>query len=135
MYSFATPPIKLKLGQQIGAGLLIAYHLDQSLCWANQCGTTNSKPPGPIIMWGESETLSSSLILFITLFFSHLHFWSLALNFQDDVIFGFDEGTTPVWAIPQVMGLRLDASLVLWAHLCVGQGTARASKLFFPLYK
>jgi hypothetical protein len=117
MYSFATPPIKLKLGHQIGAGLLIANHLDQSLCWA------------------ISETLSSSLIQFITLFFSHLHFWSPALHFQDDVFFGFDKGTTPVWAIPQVMGLRLDASLVLWAHLCVGQGTARASKLFFPLYK
>jgi hypothetical protein len=28
MYSFATPPIKLKLGQQIGGGMLIAYHLD-----------------------------------------------------------------------------------------------------------
>jgi hypothetical protein len=64
-----------------------------------------------------------------------------------------------VWAIPQVMGLRLDGSLVLWAHLCIGQGTAlqlfldsgpslgglcqqtgpqtpgRALKLFFPLYK
>jgi len=42
MYSFATPPKKLKLAQQIGAG------------------TTNSKPPGPIIMMGQSETLSSS---------------------------------------------------------------------------
>jgi hypothetical protein len=31
IYSFATPPIKLKLGQQIGGGLLIANHLDQSL--------------------------------------------------------------------------------------------------------
>jgi hypothetical protein len=36
MYSFATPPIKLKLGQQIGGGLLIANHMDQSLRWANQ---------------------------------------------------------------------------------------------------
>jgi len=42
MYSFATPPIKLKLGQQIGGE------------------TTNNKPPGPIIMMGQSETLSSS---------------------------------------------------------------------------
>jgi hypothetical protein len=32
----ANPPIKLNLGQQIGAGLLIANHLDQSLWWANQ---------------------------------------------------------------------------------------------------
>ncbi len=46
-----TPPIKLKQGQQIGGG------------------TTNSKPPGPIIMMGRSETLSSSQIQFITLFF------------------------------------------------------------------
>jgi len=36
MYSFATPPIKLRLGQQIGGGLLITNHLDQSLWWANQ---------------------------------------------------------------------------------------------------
>jgi hypothetical protein len=28
MYSFATPPIKLKLGQQIGGGLLIVNRLD-----------------------------------------------------------------------------------------------------------
>jgi hypothetical protein len=33
VHLFATPPIKLKLGQQIGGGLLIANHLDQSL-WA-----------------------------------------------------------------------------------------------------
>jgi hypothetical protein len=31
MYSFATPPIKLKMGVQIGGGLLIANHLDYSL--------------------------------------------------------------------------------------------------------
>jgi hypothetical protein len=36
MYSFATPPIKVKGGQQIGGGLLIANHMDQSLWWANQ---------------------------------------------------------------------------------------------------
>ncbi len=36
MCSLATPPIKLKLGQQIGGGLLIANHLDQALWWANQ---------------------------------------------------------------------------------------------------
>ncbi len=35
VYSLATPPIKLKLGQQIGGGLLIANHLDRSLSWAN----------------------------------------------------------------------------------------------------
>ncbi len=36
LFFFATPPIKVKLGQQIGGGLLIANHLDQSLWWANQ---------------------------------------------------------------------------------------------------
>jgi hypothetical protein len=41
MYSFATSPIKLKLREQIGVGLLITNHLDHNA--------------GPI-----SETLSSS---------------------------------------------------------------------------
>jgi hypothetical protein len=36
VYSFATPPMKLKLGQQIGGGLLIANHLDEPLRWASQ---------------------------------------------------------------------------------------------------
>jgi hypothetical protein len=36
MYSFATPRIKLQLGQHIGGGLRIANHMDQSLWWANQ---------------------------------------------------------------------------------------------------
>ncbi len=36
VYSVATPPIKLKLGQQIPWGLLIANHLNQSLWWANE---------------------------------------------------------------------------------------------------
>ncbi len=36
MYSFATPPRKLKLGQQSDGGLLITNHLDQSLWLANQ---------------------------------------------------------------------------------------------------
>ncbi len=45
-----TPPIKLKPGQQIGGG------------------TTHSKPPRPIIMMGQSETRSSSQIIFMTLF-------------------------------------------------------------------
>jgi hypothetical protein len=31
MYAFAAPPIELKLGQQIGWGLLIANYLRQSL--------------------------------------------------------------------------------------------------------
>jgi hypothetical protein len=31
IYWFATPPGKLKLGQPIGGGLLIANHVDQSL--------------------------------------------------------------------------------------------------------
>jgi len=36
IYFFPTPPIKPKLGQQIGRGLLIVNHLDQSLWSANQ---------------------------------------------------------------------------------------------------
>jgi len=36
VYSFATPPMKLKRGQQIPWGLLIANQLDQSLWCANQ---------------------------------------------------------------------------------------------------
>jgi hypothetical protein len=48
IYLFAIPPIKLN--QQIGGGLLIAKHLDQ------------------IIMMGQSETLTSTQIVFITLF-------------------------------------------------------------------
>ncbi len=35
---------------------------------ANRWGTTNSKPSGPIIMIGQSEMLSSSSIIFISLF-------------------------------------------------------------------
>jgi hypothetical protein len=31
MYAFATPPIKLKLGQQIVGELVIANHLDELL--------------------------------------------------------------------------------------------------------
>jgi hypothetical protein len=49
IYFFATPPIKPKLGLQI------------------YVGTTNSKPPGRIIMFGQSKTGTSSQIIFITL--------------------------------------------------------------------
>jgi hypothetical protein len=35
---------------------------------ANRWETTISKPPGPISMLGQSETLSNSQIIFITLF-------------------------------------------------------------------
>jgi len=36
----------------------------------NRLGITNSKPPGPIIMMGRSETLSwCEIIIFVTLFF------------------------------------------------------------------
>jgi hypothetical protein len=52
MYFFTTPPIKLKLGQQI-----------------NGWESTNSKPPGPIITISQSEILSrSQIIFFITIF-------------------------------------------------------------------
>jgi hypothetical protein len=36
-------------------------------------GTTNSKPPRRIIMMGQSETLSSSRIIFITLLFLQVY--------------------------------------------------------------
>jgi hypothetical protein len=36
MYSFAIPPIKLKLALQIGGELLRVNHLDESLGWASQ---------------------------------------------------------------------------------------------------
>jgi hypothetical protein len=35
---------------------------------ANRWGTTNSKPPGPIIMMGQSKTPTTSQIIFIRLF-------------------------------------------------------------------
>jgi hypothetical protein len=56
MYPFATPPIKLKLRQQIGGGLLIANHLNQSLWWTNQ-----------------KCSLSSNYIIFIVFFFACAH--------------------------------------------------------------
>ncbi len=40
---------------------------------ANRWGTTNSKPHGPIIMMGQSETLITSQVLFITLFSAGVH--------------------------------------------------------------
>jgi hypothetical protein len=36
----------------------IFFHIQTETGTANSWGTTNSKPPGPIIMMGESETLS-----------------------------------------------------------------------------
>jgi hypothetical protein len=50
VYFFPTPPIKLKVGLQ------------------TKWETTNSKPPGPIIMIGQSETGSNRHIKFIPLF-------------------------------------------------------------------
>ncbi len=61
-FFFAAPPIKLKLGHHIGGGLL-----------------PNSKPSGPIIMMGQSETLSSSQIIFITLFSAGKH-WAVPVT-------------------------------------------------------
>jgi hypothetical protein len=55
MCPFATPAIKLKLRQQIGGGLLLANHLNQSLWWINQ-----------------KNSLSTNYIIFIT-FFLHVH--------------------------------------------------------------
>jgi hypothetical protein len=35
---------------------------------ANRCGITNSKPPGPIIMMGQSGTLRSNFFFFLAKF-------------------------------------------------------------------
>jgi hypothetical protein len=49
--------------------LTIAIHAHKTKTeTTNRWGTTNSKPPGPIITMGQSETLNSSQIIFITLF-------------------------------------------------------------------
>jgi hypothetical protein len=40
LYSFATPPIKLKSGQQIGARPWITNHVDRSSWWANLLGSS-----------------------------------------------------------------------------------------------
>jgi hypothetical protein len=44
-------------------------------------GTTNSKPPGPIIMFSQSNTGSSSQIIFITLLSSRWTLHSFASSF------------------------------------------------------
>jgi hypothetical protein len=54
IHFFSTPLMKLKLGQGT----------------AKRWGTTISKPPGRISMMGESETLSNSQIILITLFYA-----------------------------------------------------------------
>jgi hypothetical protein len=57
MHSFATPQIKLKLGQQIGIGT------------ANRWGTTNSKPHGPFIMMGPIRNTEQHVdYIYYTLF-------------------------------------------------------------------
>jgi len=40
---------------------------------ANRWEATSSKPPGPVIMMGQSESVSTSQIIFITLFFGGAH--------------------------------------------------------------
>jgi hypothetical protein len=52
IYYFAMAPIKLRLRQHIGEE------------------TTNSKPPGPIIMIRQSEALNICYIIFSTLFYA-----------------------------------------------------------------
>jgi hypothetical protein len=56
IYFFATPPIKMNLGRQIGCGLLIANHLDQ-LLWC----------------FNEKHLWAVSQIIFITLFSAGAH--------------------------------------------------------------
>jgi hypothetical protein len=62
IYFVATPPIKLKLGQQISGGLLIANHLDQSSWWA-----------------APKHWAAASQIIFITLFCVQVHRLAVAL--------------------------------------------------------
>ncbi len=48
---------------------------------AKRSGTTNSKPPGPIIMMGQSETLTSSQITFTTQSSAGAHgYYGIILN-------------------------------------------------------
>ncbi len=69
IYFFATSPIKLKLGQQIGGwvggwvggGLLITNHLDQSLWWAN--GEHSSHQKSDHIYYTLSRCITSLLRL------------------------------------------------------------------------
>jgi hypothetical protein len=49
--------------------LFVNPNIETNTGISNRCGTTNSKPLGPIIIMGQSETLSSSEIIFSTLFF------------------------------------------------------------------
>jgi hypothetical protein len=87
MYSFATPPIKLKLGQQIGGRLLIANHMDQSLWWANQkhwaavrsyllhCASYQPRSPAQL-WWGKTIFVSQTgtgCIFFIHLYCAGSH--------------------------------------------------------------
>jgi hypothetical protein len=49
-------------------------------------GSTNNKPPGPIIRMGQSETGSTSQFMIITLFFWQtvllVGSWVMGLNFE-----------------------------------------------------
>jgi hypothetical protein len=60
LQSLSRPPIELKL-TETGT--------------ANRWGITNSKAPEPIIMMSQSEILSSSQIIFITLFSAGARRW------------------------------------------------------------
>jgi len=51
-----------------------ATHKTETGTKPNRSGTINSKPPGPIIMMSQSETLSSSQIIFVLLLFAAMQY-------------------------------------------------------------
>jgi hypothetical protein len=108
----------VKLGQQIG-----------------EWGITNSKPPGRIITTGQSETLSRSLIIFITLFsagghiccvfhkpLQRVHFcWAKINFFSQTAYFGFPASNFTVQ--DHILSTAGDAltTLHFWYH-CAQNG-------------
>jgi hypothetical protein len=84
-------------------------------------GTTNSKPPRPIIMIDQSEILSCSHVQFITLFFGSTQLccafyqpWQAALH-----EFGAEKPIS--WAKPAHFDF-LAINFTLWSHiLCTGE--------------
>jgi hypothetical protein len=106
MYSCATPPIKVKVGQQIGGGgLLIANHLDESLRWA----------------W--SQTLSSSAQLdhiYYTLFWRYT---ALLRPYQASALRALYTDPKPFsWAKPAYFGFSSSNSTLQDDHILITTG-------------
>jgi hypothetical protein len=105
MYSCATPPIKVKVGQQIGGE------------------TTNSKPLGRIIMMGQSETLSSSAQLdhiYYTLFWRYT---ALLRPYQASALRALYTDPKPFsWAKPAYFGFSSSNSTLQDDHILITTG-------------